>query len=468
MNDLLVNTRVTKEFSFAMSHRLTNYSGPCSNIHGHNYKCKISLSTSESALDNGMIIDFNEIKSGAIANVMNHLDHKTLVKSSDTDFRNALTVLQSNYCVAPLSNTTAEEMVQLIAYLVVIVLPKHINLVSISLFETDTSEAFLYYDRIIPMWNALRKKFDHKILIKNFPESVVTPDEECAEALPLLPTTEQKYTMPPVKEPVQQPKPKAVLNVQEIFQSIQGEGIDTGKMVTFVRLYGCNATCSGCDEGYGNSKESIYTPTEFKTYDVPELFELLKDESSIVFTGGEPTIQIKALADITLMLTSHNPAVHLAVETNGLISKTTSSENEASRSAFFENMSIITIAPKAFAPADNFVYDLSLYEFSENIQLKFYYGSTANNLVNVTKQLCTQTELSIHSSIGSFVATENMVNCLKVWKKVYEPSEMYIGIWETSGTGAKLSDIEEKLYPVLKAMPEVSLNVQVHKLINVR
>ena len=57
--------RVTKEFSFEMAHALTNYDGPCRNIHGHSYRLFVTVSgiPSDDPRDprNGMVIDFSEL-----------------------------------------------------------------------------------------------------------------------------------------------------------------------------------------------------------------------------------------------------------------------------------------------------------------------------------------------------------------------------------------------------------------------
>ena len=38
--------------------------------------------------------------------------------------------------------------------------------------------------------------------------------------------------------------------VNEIFNSIQGEGLNLGKKVTFVRMAGCNLKCKFCDTNH--------------------------------------------------------------------------------------------------------------------------------------------------------------------------------------------------------------------------
>ena len=46
------------------------------------------------------------------------------------------------------------------------------------------------------------------------------------------------------------------MDVIEIFNSIEGEGIRAGYPCTFIRLAGCNLRCSYCDTTYSYSKYS--------------------------------------------------------------------------------------------------------------------------------------------------------------------------------------------------------------------
>ena len=46
--------------------------------------------------------------------------------------------------------------------------------------------------------------------------------------------------------------------VNEIFLSIDGEGVRTGLATVFIRLYGCNLKCSYCDTRY-SCENSEYT-----------------------------------------------------------------------------------------------------------------------------------------------------------------------------------------------------------------
>ena len=80
------------------------------------------------------------------------------------------------------------------------------------------------------------------------------------------------------------------LNVSEIFQSIQGEGVSIGKNVIFIRLGGCNLNCNFCDSKYHKN----YKPIGFELLK----FHLLEMNSkTIVFTGGEPLLQEKEIIE---------------------------------------------------------------------------------------------------------------------------------------------------------------------------
>jgi 6-pyruvoyltetrahydropterin/6-carboxytetrahydropterin synthase len=64
------------EKTIACAHRLTDYNGPCEELHGHNYRIEVAYSGTE--LDRaGMLVDFGDIKK-ALASILGSLDHKYL------------------------------------------------------------------------------------------------------------------------------------------------------------------------------------------------------------------------------------------------------------------------------------------------------------------------------------------------------------------------------------------------------
>jgi organic radical activating enzyme len=72
-----------------------------------------------------------------------------------------------------------------------------------------------------------------------------------------------------------------MLKVNEIFNSIQGEGPAAGEPATFIRLSGCNLKCTGCDTDHSISIEFSIEET------LPQISNDL-----VVITGGEPTLQL--------------------------------------------------------------------------------------------------------------------------------------------------------------------------------
>ena len=62
--------------NFAAAHNLLNYQGDCENLHGHNWKIEVSVTTKD--LDSaGLGIDFKSLKKHTNA-ILDRLDHKYL------------------------------------------------------------------------------------------------------------------------------------------------------------------------------------------------------------------------------------------------------------------------------------------------------------------------------------------------------------------------------------------------------
>jgi 6-pyruvoyltetrahydropterin/6-carboxytetrahydropterin synthase len=67
---------VSVERTFAAGHALRNYRGKCENVHGHNYKVRVTLNGAE--LDEaGLLCDFLEVKRLMDA-IIERLDHQFL------------------------------------------------------------------------------------------------------------------------------------------------------------------------------------------------------------------------------------------------------------------------------------------------------------------------------------------------------------------------------------------------------
>ena len=68
--------QITKEFSFDAAHKLEWHSGKCKNLHGHTYKLLVTLEGDLN--ENGIVLDFGDIKKIVKENVMEKLDHSFL------------------------------------------------------------------------------------------------------------------------------------------------------------------------------------------------------------------------------------------------------------------------------------------------------------------------------------------------------------------------------------------------------
>jgi 6-pyruvoyltetrahydropterin/6-carboxytetrahydropterin synthase len=67
---------VSVEYSFAAGHALRNYKGKCENVHGHNYKVRVTLA-GEKLNAAGLLMDFVELRTD-IKGLVERLDHRFL------------------------------------------------------------------------------------------------------------------------------------------------------------------------------------------------------------------------------------------------------------------------------------------------------------------------------------------------------------------------------------------------------
>lgn len=97
------------------------------------------------------------------------------------------------------------------------------------------------------------------------------------------------------------------MRVNEIFYSIQGEGHWAGAAAVFVRFSGCNLKCPFCDTDHYGFREMSEDDIVAEVARYPA--------GHVVFTGGEPALQLTA----TLVDRMHSMGVFVQVETNGTV-----------------------------------------------------------------------------------------------------------------------------------------------------
>jgi 6-pyruvoyltetrahydropterin/6-carboxytetrahydropterin synthase len=68
--------RVTRSFSFEAAHELPWHAGKCKRLHGHHYRVEVTV---EGPIgDNGVVIDFDDVKGVVRAEVVDRYDHQYL------------------------------------------------------------------------------------------------------------------------------------------------------------------------------------------------------------------------------------------------------------------------------------------------------------------------------------------------------------------------------------------------------
>ena len=123
--------------------------------------------------------------------------------------------------------------------------------------------------------------------------------------------------------------------INEVFHSLQGEGIRAGTANVFVRFTGCNLQCR--QEADPRSPGGFDCDTEFasgRSVTGAELLAWINTVSNgqcpwLVLTGGEPGLQL----DADLISCLHDAGHQLAIETNGSI-------------ALPEGLDWVTVSPK--------------------------------------------------------------------------------------------------------------------------
>jgi 7-carboxy-7-deazaguanine synthase len=137
---------------------------------------------------------------------------------------------------------------------------------------------------------------------------------------------------PPGRLPPWQPDGGQLL-VNEIFYSIEGEGLRVGEPTTFVRLAGCNLRCGFCDTRFDTGAPMMVEAICAAVQRHPARW--------VCLTGGEPLGQNLELLARRL----HAAGFRLHIETNGTL---------APPPALFELIEHWTVSPKRHPLADGF------------------------------------------------------------------------------------------------------------------
>jgi 6-pyruvoyltetrahydropterin/6-carboxytetrahydropterin synthase len=85
---------ITRKLEFDAGHRIPDHKSQCRNLHGHRYTLEITLVGAvieeEGSSDNGMIMDFSDVKALAKSHLVDLWDHAFLAYEKDTVVREFL------------------------------------------------------------------------------------------------------------------------------------------------------------------------------------------------------------------------------------------------------------------------------------------------------------------------------------------------------------------------------------------
>ena len=140
---------ITRRLEFDAGHRIPQHKSQCRHMHGHRYALEVTLSgeiiDSEGVSEQGMVMDFSDVKQRALDKLANVWDHAFLVyrgAKQGVEFLNSIpdhkTVVLD--CI-PTAENLARLAFQILAPAYVDVYGNHLRLERVRLYETPNNWA---------------------------------------------------------------------------------------------------------------------------------------------------------------------------------------------------------------------------------------------------------------------------------------------------------------------------------------
>ncbi len=108
---------ITRRLEFDAGHRIPNHASQCKHLHGHRYALEITLSgdiiTKEGVSEQGMVMDFSDVKRIAKEELVDAWDHAFLVYRGDKAVLDFLESLPGHKTVVLDAVPTAENLAML-------------------------------------------------------------------------------------------------------------------------------------------------------------------------------------------------------------------------------------------------------------------------------------------------------------------------------------------------------------------
>ena len=141
--------QITRRLEFDAGHRIPNHTSQCKHLHGHRYAMEITLSgdiiTQEGISEQGMVMDFSDVKRIAKEQVVDAWDHAFLVYRGDVQVLDFLNTLPGHKTIVLDAVPTAENLA-LIAFKLLDpayrdIYNNHLTLQRVRLYETPNNWA---------------------------------------------------------------------------------------------------------------------------------------------------------------------------------------------------------------------------------------------------------------------------------------------------------------------------------------
>jgi len=135
---------ITRKLEFDAGHRIPDHASQCRNLHGHRYTLHITLTgdvvQQDGQTDNGMIMDFGDIKTLANAHLVDKWDHAFIVYEKDTAVRAFLDSMPNHKTVVIDRVPTVENLARVAFDTLKDVyhdrFGRHLSLTKVTLYET--------------------------------------------------------------------------------------------------------------------------------------------------------------------------------------------------------------------------------------------------------------------------------------------------------------------------------------------
>lgn len=140
--------QITTRLEFDAGHRIPSHKSQCKNLHGHRYAIEITLSgdiITQDTSENGMVMDFSDVKSIAKSAVVDVWDHAFLVYQHDTEVLNFLNTLPDHktviFTTVPTAENMASEAFKILKSKYQNTYGNHLKLEKVRLYETPNNWA---------------------------------------------------------------------------------------------------------------------------------------------------------------------------------------------------------------------------------------------------------------------------------------------------------------------------------------